>query len=113
MRIHVMMGHNLIDPDSIVSAHGDKPVTTHASWLKASLRCGGIARPLPAIDRLPPRGSIAITPGATAAYPILLTGCNRNAQIMDSDQFTALGRSGHLHLFRPMSPVFTKGQLRN
>jgi len=92
MRIHVVMGHNLVDPERIVSAHEGKPVTTHASWVKASIKCGGVARPLPAIDRLPPRGSVAIEPGTKELYPIKLAGFSRNASIMDLDQFVAFGR---------------------
>ncbi len=93
MRIHEIMGHNLVDPSSIVSAHGGKPVTTHAAWLTASIRCGGAPRPVPVVSRLPPPGAVATRTGVkNASYPIALVGCNRNGHIMNHDQFTAFGR---------------------
>lgn len=35
-RIHDLSSHNVIDPNSVVSAHGDMLVTTHAAWLEAN-----------------------------------------------------------------------------
>lgn len=102
MNVHVLVGHNLLDPEQVVmKGNGGKPTTTMGQWKKAASVCGDIARPLPAPTSLPPPGdtklkvdtkkdsaSSSADDGMSGPFA-KLEGHNLNDEIMDTERFSA------------------------
>lgn len=116
LKVHFVVGHNLLDPEEVVTrGNNGHPITTLQSWKKAAAKVGSIPRSLPAPTSLPPPGKMEIVGLNLGRRNLLheskrpvedgiqnatsmdgpfakLKGENVNHEIMEEKQFNCFGK---------------------